>query len=1280
MEMSGEEYKNILKYSFSSDIAKVNKLSNGKDASTIRVGNKNYRYNKNKPISNKLKERLNKIQTTSKYERFKLLQKGATALRANKKIKTFLTKQGAKHTEGESALNNYANQYLISRIPERMNGLKALSYLKYQKEILAKYLKEQKGMKILVDVVINFLDIETDEYIEHKIRSRRYEVLNEHELNKALDNMATDITTKLDNIQFWKSGLSVDRILSIKIHYDKYNPTRAGRYIELPKSISSKKACINIKNQDDKCFKYAVQCGVHKIYEKNHPEQMYHYKKLDDTILKWEGMTFPVDNGDLDYFEEINDGKVSINVYELTENLGINDITICRKTNTNKSDYHIDLLRIEDDDENHYVFIKDYDKLIGQQTNKHKAKVYHCKTCLHGFTTKTNLEKHLERGCMVEVGQQMEMPKEYEKISFKNHFKKEKFPFVIYGDFECLTVPEHKDPNIKTKTKTEKYQYHKPCGYMLNVVNSIDNTSQQHIYRGEDCMENFCFKLNEIRTEIEDMMKYNEPIDMSEQDEQNFRSATHCYICGDKFKSTFKDEKDRMNNKKVRDHCHFTGRYRGCAHSICNLNYCNKYFKIPVFFHNLKNYDSHFIIQNANKLSRNKDINVIAQNSEKFITFGFEHLNIKDSFSFLSSSLEKLVAISKYDDYDPLKKREEWNIRTNWQENFKHSMKSVYVKDVNDLDLLTEKGVYPYDYMNSFSKFNDTKLPPKDDFYSKLSEEHISNEDYERAEKVFNHFNLQDMGDYHDLYLTTDVLLLTDIFENFRDLCLNYYGLDPAHYYTLPNFAWDAMLLKSGVVIDMIYDEEMYSMIERGLRGGITQVSTKMAKANNPYMGNMYDENKPSSYINYLDANNLYGMAMSQNLPLKNLKWVNDMPSEEEILNYDDGSKGYILEVDLEYPKEIHDLHKDYPLAPEVMNVHTSMLSDYQMEMYRQLYSTDKKVVEAKDEKTSKLILNLNDKDKYVLHIKTLQFYLNHGLKLKKVHRCISFNQSKWLKTYIDFNTEKRKEAKTDFEKDMFKLMNNAVYGKTMEDVKKHIDFELIEDQKRYEKVVNSPTFKYTHIINENLVGVEKLRQKVKLNKPIFIGMSILDLSKNHMYGFYYDKLKPKFNDNISLIYTDTDSFVLNTITDDIYKDFKEIKDDMDLSNYPSSHKMYDKTNKKVLGKFKSEETYEITDFCGLKPKCYAYKVYTGEEYEEHKKAKGVMRSKLKKEIHFEKYERTLNENRKEETTFNAIRSQKHHIYSITQTKIALTSYCNKRYWTDAIHSVPYGHYSIGNA
>ena len=461
-------------------------------------------------------------------------------------------------------------------------------------------------------------------------------------------------------------------------------------------------------------------------------------------------------------------------------------------------------------------------------------------------------------------------------------------------------------------------------------------------------------------------------------------------------------------------------------------------------------------------------------------------------------------------------------------------------------------------------------------------------------------------------------------------------------------------------------------MIEKGLRGGMTQCSYKKVEANNKYMNETYDENKPSSFISYFDANNLYGLAMTKKLPYDNFKWDYSFLTDKKILNYDeDSDEGYILEVDLQYPEQLHDLHKDYPLAPEIMSVSEDMLSKHQKELHYKYYGK-----EAKDEDTKKLILSLMDKKKYVLHISALKFYLQHGLKLKKIHRIISFKQSNFLKPYIDFNTEKRKQSKTDFEKDLFKLMNNAVYGKTMEDVRKHTEFDLISTPERFQKCVNSPTYKARHIINENLVGVEKEKAVVELNKPIYMGLSILDYSKVHMYSFYYDVLKPKYQDDIKLVYTDTDSFVIQVMTDDLFRDFKDLSDYMDFSDYPKSHPNYDASNKKVLGKFKDELSSKImTHFIGLKPKSYAFKVQGDKK--EYKKSKGVVKGKVNTELNYDMYERTLNGEIKPTVKFNTIRSKNHHIFSINQTKFALSNFENKRHWLDTNLSLPYGHYSI---
>ena len=483
--------------------------------------------------------------------------------------------------------------------------------------------------------------------------------------------------------------------------------------------------------------------------------------------------------------------------------------------------------------------------------------------------------------------------------------------------------------------------------------------------------------------------EFNKQLIMTDNDELSFKLEQKCHICEESYK-----DKDI----RVRDHCHITGKYRGSAHQDCNLKLRlnPEEIKIPVIFHNLRGYDSHFIMQQIGEITKkhtyknNKgeekqmNINAIPNNMEKYMAFMLgNHLTFLDSFQFMSSSLDKLVR------------------------NLPRGSLKYTSKEFQDekLKLMSQKGVYPYDYMDSFEKFDEAQIPRKEDFYSILNDQHISDEDYNRAKTVWGIFKIINIGEYHDLYLKSDVLLLADVFENFRKTCLEYYKLDPCHYFTSPGLSWDAMLKMTNIKLELITDIDMFQFIEKGMRGGISYIANRYGEANNKYMKE-YDEKVPSKYIMYLDANNLYGWAMSQYLPTGGFRWMTDKQINNiDLAKYNENSKkGLILEVDLEYPKELHNLHNDYPLSAEKVCVNKEMLSDYCKKIATK-YNISTGLV-------SKLVPTLKNKEKYVLHYRNLQLYLDLGLKLTKVHRVLEFNQSPWLKQYIDFNTEKRKHAK----------------------------------------------------------------------------------------------------------------------------------------------------------------------------------------------------------------------------------------------------------------------------
>ena len=913
----------------------------------------------------------------------------------------------------------------------------------------------------------------------------------------------------------------------------------------------------------------------------------------------------------------------------------------------------MELLLITEGENNHYILIKDFNKFMFNQT-KHEHRKHFCMYCLQCFSREDVLTEHKNNCISINGEQAIKMPEKGDKVHFKNHHKQLPVPFVIYADFEAITEKVDSCQPNNEKSYTEAYQKHKDCGYGYKVVCCYDDKYSKpvQIYRGENAvykfMENMLEEVNWCKSKMK--KHFNKPLKMTKENETDFQKAAKCHICDIKY--TNKDV-------RVRDHCHITGKYRGSAHQDCNLKLQIKpeTIKIPVIFHNLRGYDSHFIMQEIGKIAKehtytNKkgekvemNINCIPNNIEKYMAFMLgNHLVFLDSFQFMSSSLDNLIK----------------NLP---DEAFKYTKQEFKKEQFN---LMKQKGIYPYDHMDSFDRFNETKLPVQQDFYSILNNEHISNEQYKHAQNVWDTFNLKTMGDYHDLYLKSDILLLADVFENFRKTCLQYYKLDPCHYFTSPGLSWDAMLKMTDIKLELMVDIDMFQFIEKGMRGGISYIANRYGKANNKYMKN-YDEKAPSNYIMYLDANNLYGWAMSQALPTGGFKWLS--PKQIEKINLgkytENSKKGMILEVDLEYPTELHNSHNDYCVAAEKLCVTKNMLSPYCKQILEKFNITIGQV--------KKLIPTLADKQKYVLHYRNLQLYLDLGLKLRKVHRVLMFNQSPWLKQYIDFNTQKRTHAKNSFEKDFFKLMNNSVFGKTMENIRKRVDVRLVTSKEKLSKLASKPTYVSSKIFNENLVAVHKIKETLTLNRPAYVGMCILDLSKTLISDCHYNYIKHKYGNKAKLLFTDTDSLTYEIETKDVYADFWSDKDRFDDSDYNKESPFYNTANKKVIGKFKDETCgVPITEFVGLRSKMYSY---MKDNEKGGKTAKGIKKNVIKKNLTHENYKAVLFNNKQMHHTMKTIRSSNHQLGSYEINKVSLSCFDDKRYiHNDGISSSAYGH------
>ena len=1184
--------------------------------------------------------------------------------------------------ESASAIRGFTKQYTI----EGRGGIDPESFLNAVQPLVIHLLSKNRQTKVnlVLSCIMERVDIKTGEVETADVPfcSKTEVILEATDVTELYRNAVDKITESMASFQMRGSNWRNRRVVKLDINTAVYQPLRGNTYIPLPKALRNKEAIINPQNKDEECFKWCITIALNYQEGQNHPERITKELREQAEQYNWEGISFPVSLKDIDKFEKNNKG-IFVNVFGYEKGIGIFPLRHTKKIDVidlllfsddkklAQSDNPYTLLKVPvlkalcrerdlrgysrmkknelitlliesdekpaqpdnvDEPAQHYCWIKNFNRLMYR--NAHS--MHYCKRCLNGFTSHEALCNH-QTYCYEQDTVRVDLPKPGTRLSFKNNKRSMRVPFVIYADFESSIKPIDSCESNPNESFTRKIQKHIPISFCINVKCFDDSIYKPRLVtftaksEDDDIGQTFVDKLEEITKLIyQQFLKFPKKMVYTKGDEKKHSAATTCHICEQKF---------NQGEYKVRDHCHITGKYRGAAHEVCNLNYKVPNF-IPVYLHNLSGYDCHLFIKKL-KTSCGDEINCIPKTEENYISFSKQvivdsyvdeegkekpvkrELRFIDTFKFMAASLDSL---SKN-----LSPSQCVNL------NARYTGKRF--------DLLRRKGVFPYEHIDSVDRLNEDRLPPKSAFYSRLNESDISDEDYEHAQTVWKEFKCETLRNYLELYNKSDVQLLTDVFESFRDVCAKHYKLDPAWYYTAPGLAWDAMLKLTKVQLQLLSDSDMLLMVKRGIRGGISTISKRYVKANNKYMGEAYDPNEPSKFISYLDANNLYGWAMSRKLPTGGFKWMRD----EELENW--RNMPCILEVDLEYPTELHNLHNDYPLAPENIKPPGSNVK--------------------------KLIPNLGNKEKYVVHHEALKQYISLGLKVTNVHRGIKFKESAWLKMYIDLNTELRTKAKNDFEKDFFKLMNNSVYGKTLENIDNRVDVRLVADEEKATKLVAKPSYDRATIFDENLIGIHMKRTKVFYNKPIYLGMTILDLSKTLMYDFHYNYIKQKYGDKAKLLFTDTDSLMYEIETEDFYADIKDDAESrFDTSEYPTGLPIKAGVNKKVIGMFKDEACgKQIEEFVGLRAKLYSYKI-SGEE--DHKKCKGVKKAVVRKTITHDDYKKCLFTREEQLRKMNVIRSHLHDIYTEEINKVVLSADDDKRIiMKDRISTLAHGHYGL---
>ena len=479
---------------------------------------------------------------------------------------------------------------------------------------------------------------------------------------------------------------------------------------------------------------------------------------------------------------------------------------------------------------------------------------------------------------------------------------------------------------------------------------------------------------------------------------------------------------------------------------------------------------------------------------------------------------------------------------------------------------------------------------------------------------------------------------------------------DPPHFTTAPSLSWAACLKITKVKLELMTDPDMSMFFDKSLIGASSGITHPYTKANNPLCPD-YNPMLQLLWILHIYDNNLYGYAMRLPLPIDGFVWVDVTEREnwaEFILQQqDEQEEGYFIEVDLEYPEELHDTHDNYPCAPEKMKIEEIYLSDHQKQLGMKCgtkYGSEK------------LCLTLNPKEKYILHYRNLKQYLSLGLKLTKVHRVLKFKQSPWLRQYIDMNTQFRQEANNKFEVSLYKLMNNSFFGKTCEDVRKYNDVKIVQTGDEIEKLTKKENFKRYHIYEETLASVLMEKKSVTLNKPRYIGSAILALSKTVMYDFHYSYMMKKFKD-CKLLFTDTDSFCYSIPgVEDVYAAIKD-SNWFDFSNFPKDHPNFRENNKMVPGKFKDESpNNQIMEFVGLRSKMYSILPKEGEK---KATAKGVNQRITRRVIKHMDYRNCLMNNEQMYHETVNIAHDHHQLETSTTLKKKSFSPFNDKKWID---------------
>ncbi|KAG8456984.1 hypothetical protein KFE25_004587 [Diacronema lutheri] len=889
-------------------------------------------------------------------------------------------------------------------------------------------------------------------------------------------------------------------------------------------------------------------------------------------------------------------------------------------------------------------------------------------------------------------------------------------PVYVSADFEAVQV-ERENAEFENDVKLEQ-----TCFAAGARIVSPHGESFYWEHLGPDAHKAFLRMLFERVTIPEPKFEELPPIETYCQEVQDaYAEATMCWCCNkklgerpddgvdlgsdseddddddDDYAESDRVRKDKLKWAKAFDHCHYTGKYMGAAHSYCNLKR-KVPVKIPVLFHNMTGYDGHIIHQaladpEIRALAENK-ISSLHVNTMKFKSLEIGRFKFLDSCAFLQGRLETLL--DDVPDAD------------------KHFLREFAAEGDGPgrrFELLRRKLPFPYESQWYARRDESVETLCREDFHATLEHGWIETIDEDtgkvtsstrgpvgykpdeyiaRLKETCAELGVRTIGEMVKLYLRVDVEALADVLASFCSLAIGLAGIDPFHFVGLPSFANTTMMRITGARVRLISNMGWYRWFQMGIRGGVSMVRKRAAESNFPGSAE-FDPGKPISRIQYMDFTSMYPSVMSQHLPIDcfdevnigegdeaaAMRYVNDpmyggfmtrggQPSEEFMTE-----RGAVLEVDLHFPLETHDRLNDFPPAPCRMMVADEQLSASQV-------PTDDK---GRSTRTPgyKLMSQLGDITKYIVHISALKLYCSLGVRVTKLHRVMTYKQTPWMRPYIELMAAKRAEAKSEFARSFFKLMMNAPFGKTMEDVSKHTKTIYTTRRSMIKRRINAPGFLGMRQLDDDFAMAFFQPHETELNKPVFVGQAVLDLSKAMMTSFYYGGLKAAFPRS-ELLMTDTDSVMVQMHVDSIEEYQTAMRSLgsswLDLSDLSPDDPLYDASHRKQLGYLTDETSGRlIQSFFGCRAKAYAYKLADDESAKFV--CKGAPKRIAKAHFQMDHYKRVLFQGEKVRVVSHSLDSDRdHRIFLRQKARIALTRYDDKCVLLpDGIHALAHGHY-----